>query len=98
MREKNILEDVKLSGENDYIVLPKEVNMRKEKLYFWYSGKQKKLWNSLLFLKYDRRFALIKGKKVEYTECTKKRQASGVWDDYKYLGRGIIYSIRGIIQ
>jgi len=64
-------------------------------MHFWYSEKQRNVMRK----RRDRqRLAKINGALVEYTECSKKKRVVGLWDDYKYLGKGMIYSINGVVQ
>lgn len=65
----------------------------KEEYHFWYSGKQREVLR-----KHTLNRALIRGEEVEYTECNKKNDPAGLWDDYRYLGRGTIYKVNGFIQ
>ena len=65
----------------------------KDKLYFWYSEGQRKVLK-----KSELNRALIKGQEVEYTECSQRKKAAGLWDDYVYLGKGAIYKVNGVLQ
>ena len=71
----------------------------KEEYHFWYSGEQKKVTSHFCgSYRRDPAIALIRGEEVEYTECSKENNPAGLWDDYKYLGRGTIYKIGGVFQ
>jgi len=65
-------------------------------MYFWYSEKQKNVMRK----RGDPRqkLAKIHGALVEYTECNKRMRLSGLWDDYKFLGKGFIHGINGVLQ
>jgi len=62
--------------------------MMEEFRHFWYSKKQAALRYD--FLDWGRCFALIDKKRVEYTEASSKDKPGGKWDDYVYLGKGLI--------
>ena len=57
--------------------------------HFWYSEKQRHVRDLC-----KANFAMINGKRMEYTEMNgKRKKAGGLWDDYQYLGYGYFLEI-----
>jgi len=69
---------------------------KKEKFHFWYSEKQfqqiKKGWGDGAYTICHAK--LDGGKITQYTECNPEKRKVGNWDDYQYLGRGIIFKVK----
>lgn len=86
-----------------------KTKMKKEKYYFYYSQKQMAeifRWTYYHKEREELNKCLVNGlfgtklfaKVRYYTECTKQKKPSGLWDDYKYVGEGWIYEVNGIKQ
>ena len=72
--------------------------MKKKEYHFWFSEKQESIrlrMNNMCIV--ELKAKLINDKIVKYSECTKTTKGSN-FEDSKYLGVGVIYSIDGVIQ